>query len=308
MALSTNFFYDGIDLQSSTKIFLDKLGLIPAPNGFYKEGGVVREYVDGAFVSNDFCDCPNPCDFIFTTTSETRSVYDATLPVGTDTGAIVFRLSVSEKNAGISATYDSVNYKNTYIPSEMLTTPRDFVLFGEATLPPCPNVAIDNSYTGVYRYVMSGGDFTVQATNLSFTAYANQVYNTGLQMGMLIIPKPDTSPSTADIRIYGLCPSFDFLLDANCVEQPTPIELYSEAYSTQEEVCAASLSSPSVFYYIKRDPSEMSFNSGDVFFIDQYCQTVMPQGYYIIGEDGAKNQYINIGSDGIIFGGIETCR
>jgi hypothetical protein len=155
---------------------------------------------------------------------------------------------------------------------------------------------------------MSGGDFTVQAINLSFTAYTNQVYDTGLQMGMLIIPKPDASPSTADIRIYGLCPSFDFFLDANCVEQPTPIEVYSEAYSTEGEVCAASPSSAIVFYYIKRDPLEMSFNSGDVFFVDQYCQTAMPQGYYIIGQDGGKNQYINIGSNGVLSGGIQTCK
>jgi hypothetical protein len=308
MALSTNFFYDGADLASSTKLFMDKNGLIPAPNGFYKETGTVREYVDGAFVSTDACDCPNPCDFIFTTTNANRSVYDAALPVGTDTGAVVFRLSVSEKNAGISAVYDAVNYKNTYITSSMLTTPRDFVIFGETTPSPCPNQTTNQSYSEIDKYVMSGGDFTLQGTVPSLLVYTDQVYNTGLQMGMLIIPKPDASPSTVDIRIYGLCPSFDFFLDANCVEQPIPIELYSSAYSTDEEVCAASPSTPTVFYYIKRDPSAVSFDTGDVFFVDQYCQTPMPQGYYIFGVDGGKNQYINIGSNGVILGGIQTCK
>jgi len=308
MALSTNFFYDGNNLALSTKLFMDKNGLIPAPNGFYQEGGTVREYVDGAFVSIASCDCPNPCDFIFTTTNTDSSVYDATLPVGTDTGAVVFRLSVSEKNAGISAVYDGVNYKNTYIPSGMLTTPNDFVIFGTATLPPCPNQSADSVFTNVKGYVMSGGDFTFQNTISSLTVYANQVYNTGFQMGMLIIPKPDASPSTVDIRIYGLCPSFNFFLDANCVEQPTLIEVYSSAYSTESAVCAASPSSATNFYYIKRDPSEMSFNSGDVFFVDQYCQTPMPQGNYIIGVDGSKNQYITIGSNGVISGGIQTCK
>jgi hypothetical protein len=307
MALSTNFFYDGANLQSSTKIFLDKLGLIPAPNGFYKEGGIVREYVDGAFVSNDFCDCPNPCDFIFTTTNETRSVYDATLPVGTDTGAIVFRLSISQKNAGISATYDSVSYKNTYVPSGMLTTPRDFVLFGESTPSPCPNQLSDNSYTGVYRYVMSGGDFTVQATNLSFTAYTNQVYVTGLQMGMLIIPKPNATPSTADIRIYGLCPSFDFFLEANCVEQPSEVEVYGSVYETEIDACAGPFTSPNPLYYIKRDLSAPTYDTGDVFFVDPFCETPAAQGYYIVGQDGAKNQLIIIGANGVL-SGITTCK
>lgn len=308
MALSTNFFYDGNNLASSTKLFMDKNGLIPAPNGFYNEGGTVREYVDGAFVSTASCDCPNPCDFIFTTTNTDSSVYDALLPVGTDTGAVVFRLSVSEKNAGISAVYDGVNYKNTYIPSSMLTTPRDFVIFGTATLPPCPNQFVDSTFTNVKGYVMSGGDFTLQSTITSLTVYANQVYNTGFQMGMLIIPKPDASPSTVNIRIYGMCPSFDFFLDANCVEQPTPIEVYSSDYSTASALCSASPSTPTTFYYIKRNPSAVSFGNGDVFFADQYCQTPMPQGYYIFGVDGGKNQYINIGSNGVITGGIQTCK
>jgi len=307
MSVPNTYYIDSYEFSTATKIYIDANRTILAPTGWYKFSNTVRYFDNGEFTSSDFCDCVNPCDFIFTTTNENLSVYDATIPVDTAQGAIVFRLSVSQKNAGISATYDSVNYKNTYIPSGMLTTPRDFVLFGEATTSPCPNQLSDNNYTGVYRYVMSGGDFTLQAMNLSFTAYTNQVYVTGLQMGMMIIPKPTPVASTVDIRVYGLCPSFDFFLEGNCVEEPIAIEVYGSVYETESAACAGPLTSPNPLYYIKRDLAASTYDTGDVFFVDPFCETPATEGYYIVGQDGTKNQLIIIGANGVL-SGITACK
>jgi hypothetical protein len=306
MALSTNFFYDGSDLASSTKIFLDKLGLIPAPNGFYKEGGFVREYVDGAFVSLGNCNCENPCDFTFATTESNLSVYDATLPLDDTTGAIVFRLDVIDKNAGISAVYDSVDYKNIYVNNTLLVTSEDFVIFGEASAAPCPNTSSNQSYSDVDRYIMSAGNFEIINT-ISLSVLTSQVHVTGLGVGMLIIPKPNVSPFSIDIRVYGLCQNFSFSLDSNCVEQADEITLISGPYPNSEEVCSAEPTEPIIYYYIKRNPSAVALSEGDVFFFDPYCENPLSEGYYIISRIGLINTYIQIGAEGVLVGEPQSC-
>ena len=178
MALSTNFYYDGADLQVSTKLFMDKLGLIPAPNGFYKEGGIVREYVDGAFVSSDLCDCPNSCDYIAELTDSNRVIYDANFNVGTSTGAIVLRATPSNKNFGMSAVYNSVTYKNVYVQGSMLTTAGDFIIWGGTPLfaENCPNQFTNQTYNNVQNYVMSGNVFNPAGNIPTITANTNQVF------------------------------------------------------------------------------------------------------------------------------------
>lgn len=308
MALSTNFYYDGADLQVSTKLFMDKLGLIPAPNGFYKEGGIVREYVDGAFVSSDLCDCPNSCDYIAELTDSNRVVYDANFNVGTSTGAIVLRATPSNKNFGMSAVYNSVTYKNVYVQGSMLTTAGDFVIWGvtPSFTENCPSQFTNQTYNNVKNYVMSGNVFNPVSNIPTITANANQVFNTGFVIGMIIIPKSSAVINDVSVRWYGLCPNFDATIEGNCVESLTPFEIYSDPYETQNGACAGSIKASTTFYCVKRNPSEPTIQSFDVAFEDANAMTVMPAGYYIY-QVGVTNTVIQIGNDGIILS-INECK
>jgi hypothetical protein len=309
MALSTNFFYDGADLASSTKIFLDKLGLIPAPNGFYKENGIVREYLNGAFVSTDDCDCPNDCDYIAELTDDVSAIYNATFNVGSATGAIVLRATPSNKNFGMAAIYDSVNYKNVYVGFSMLTTPRDFVIWGQSqtSISGCPNQFADSLYTNVDNYVMSGNVFSKVSIIPSITAYANQVFNTALVLGMIIIPKTSAVINSVSVSWYGLCPNFDATIEGNCVESLFEFFIFSDAYISEAEACDGVVTSPTAFYCVKKNLSEPNITSGDVAFVDPNAVTPMPAGYYIYDASGPKNIIIQIGNDGIILS-ITECK
>ena len=308
MALSTNFFYDGTDLLTSTKLFMDKNGVIPAPNGFYKEGGIVREYLNGAFVSSDACDCPNNCDYIAELTDDVRAIYDATFDVGSDTGVIVLRATPSSKNFGMSANHWSVDYKDVYVGTSILTTARDFVIWGEIQLSTsgCPNQFGNNTYTEVDNYVMSGNVFNKVSVIPTITTYTDQVFNTALVTGMIIIPKLSAIENTVSVRWYGLCPDFAATIEGNCVEQAFPFETFGGPYETENAACLETPTSSTTFYCVKKDIDEPSINSGDVAFEDPNAVTVMPAGYYIY-DTAIPKKIIEIGSNGIILS-ITECK
>lgn len=309
MALSSNFFYDGSTLESSTKIFMDKNGLIPAPNGFYKEGGVVREYLNGAFVSTDSCDCPNNCDYIAELTDDVVAIYDATFNVGSDLGVIVLRATPTNKNFGMSANYFLIDYKDVYVGTSMLTTSRDFVIWGDAqtSISGCPNQFSNSVYTNVDNYVMSGNIFNKVNVIPTITAYNDQVFNTALTTGMIIIPKLSAIQNTISVRWYGLCPNFAANIEGNCVEQAFPFEVFSEAYNTESEACDASPSAGVSCFCIKKNLSEPNINSGDVAFEDPNAVIPMAEGFYIYDASGPSNTIIQIGNNGIILA-ILDCK
>jgi hypothetical protein len=308
MALSTNFFYDGNNLASSTKLFMDKNGLIPAPNGFYKEGGIVREYLNGAFVSSDICECPNNCDYIAELTDDVRVIYDATFDVGSDTGVIVLRATPTNKNFGMSAEYWSLSYKNVYVQNSMLSTVGDFVIWGEMPLliENCPNQSTNQTYNDVQNYVMSGNVFNPAGSIPTITANTNQVFNTGLQIGMIIIPKLSAVQNTLSVRWYGLCPNFAANIEGNCVEQAFPFETFGGPFETENEACSETPTTPTTFYCIKRNPAEPTIQSYDVAFEDENAVIPMNAGFYIY-QVGATNSIIEISNDGIILS-ITECK
>ena len=308
MALSGKYFYDGIDLASSTKIFIDKQGTIPAPNGFYKEGGIVRQYIDGAFASTQNCDCPNNCDYIAELTDDVSAIYDATFNVGTDTGVIVLRATPTNKNFGMSANYWLINYKDVYVGSSLLTTPRDFVIWGDpqTSISGCPNQFANVNYTDVDHYIMSNNMFNKVGVIPSITSYTNQVFNTGYVLGMIIIPKLSAVQNTLAVRWYGLCPNFAANIEGDCVEQAFPFETFGGPYETESEACSDTPTTPTTFYCIKRNPAEPTIQSFDVAFEDENAVIPMATGFYIF-EVGATNTIIEIGNDGIILG-ITECK
>ena len=308
MALSGKYFYDGLDLSSSTKIFIDKQGTIPAPNGFYKEGGVVRQYTDGEFVSDDVCDCPNNCDYIAELTDDVVAIYDATFNVGSDTGVVVLRATPTNKNFGMSASHWTLDYKDVYVGASMLTTPRDFVVWGDAqtSISGCPSQFADVNYTDVDNYLMSNNIFNKIGVIPTITTYTNQVYNTGLVLGMIIIPKLSAVQNSVSVRWYGLCPNFAANIEGNCVEQAFPFETYGGPYENEFDACSEPSTTSTVFYCIKRNPAEPTIQSFDVAFEDENAVIPMAAGFYIF-DVAPPRRIIEIGNNGIILG-ITECK
>jgi hypothetical protein len=59
MAINSTFYLDAADLVSATSVYLDLALLNIAPDGFYREGAVVREQSSGILLASTDCEeCP----------------------------------------------------------------------------------------------------------------------------------------------------------------------------------------------------------------------------------------------------------
>lgn len=59
MPIVNNYYINGVDLSSSTAVFLDAALSICAPDGYYSDGTIVRRQISCALVSSETC--PNCC-------------------------------------------------------------------------------------------------------------------------------------------------------------------------------------------------------------------------------------------------------
>ncbi len=64
-----NCYYDGPTLSASTAIYTDIALTVLAPDGFYGEGGIVREQVGGVLQPQSNCNCGTSMMLCYTTIS-----------------------------------------------------------------------------------------------------------------------------------------------------------------------------------------------------------------------------------------------
>lgn len=279
MSVSNIYYIDSYSFDTATKIYLDANRTIIAPTGWYKFSNKVRHFENGEFTSLEFCDCPNNCDYEFSGYVVTPSVYSADFEIGTDTGAIVIRTTPITKNIGMSANYNSVDYKDVYVNTSLLTTTEDFVIWGAATASPCPNTSTAEEYS-CQSYVMSANVFySISSTAVSIVP--SQVNVTGLEMGMIIIPKPTATAGTLNVYWYGLCNATQFSAEGNCVETLTTVEQYGFT-PNPEESCAIPIGVATPFYYVKVDPMATELSIGDVVFSDANAENKLDEGFYAL--------------------------
>jgi hypothetical protein len=279
MSVSNIYYIDSYDFASATKIYIDANRTILAPTGWYKFSNKVRKFENGSFVSTEFCDCPNNCDYEFTVNAVVPSVYSADFEIGTDTGAIVIRATPVSKNIGMSANYNSVDYKDVYVDTSLLTTAEDFVIWGAATASPCPNISTDEEYSCA-SYVMSANVF-YDISSEAVSIIPSQVNVTGLETGMIIIPKPTSATGTLNVYWYALCNSTQFSAEGNCVETLSEIEYYGFTPNS-EESCAIPIGAATTFYYVKVDPTATELSVGDVVFSDLNAENKLDEGFYAL--------------------------
>jgi hypothetical protein len=279
MSVSNIYYIDSYDFASATKIYIDANRTILAPTGWYKFSNRVRKFENGSFVSTDFCDCPNNCDYEFSVNAVVASAYSAAFDIGTDTGAIVIRTTPISKNIGMSASYNSVDYKDVYVDTSLLTTAEDFVIWGAATSSPCPNISTEQEYSCA-SYVMSANVF-YDISSEAVSIIPSQVNVTGLETGMIIIPKPTSATGTLNVYWYALCNATLFSAEGNCVETLPALEYYGFS-SNSGTACDTPIEEPNVFYYVKVDLAAPSLSVGDVVFSDPNAENKLTEGFYIL--------------------------
>jgi len=315
------YYLDGLSLSSSSAIFLD-IGLtICAPDGYYSNGSITRQLVGCRLLPQQYClSCGVTCGEFIELIGE-KGVYLLNLDTGTlptEVGAIVIHFDPLSTPDGIIVTYDGVTYNSlsspidgfhqSTIPNTSTYVGNDFSL---STL--CP-ILISGGSTIVNEYLYDGSAFNATGNTQGVTVNTGQVsLTTGANPGtcVMVIPKPNPTPSIVNVQITGICGSTtrcDFQLDC-------PTTLTAKLRTTNYPVnltpvlgifCA---DTPSLnFYSVPVSGTSSILNLFDWVFQDQYGTTVLVDGWYkvsssiTIDEDNAM-----LVENGVIVGFNTLC-
>lgn len=299
-----NFYIDGTTLSNSTAIFDDQGLTTCAAAGFYSDGIISRELV----VANNSCyllpqqacvTCATPCDSTISAGGG-QGVFYMDIDVGgtnADVGAIVVSFNPQSIPDGIQVQYDSVVYNKTSSTSFGLlqsTTPQVPTYVGSQGSQGNCNGGNPGNIEGTYNLPVSnynGTSFVGSGTNetVVITSQQNALTSSAPINCVMVIPKPNPSPATMQIKIIGPCGSTGWSMALNC---PTPLTQFLGAVNADSDSTAACnqgnrpATSVLTQYYHQPVPTTGAVGIptvNDYVFNDQNGVNFPPDGWYLHG-------------------------
>jgi hypothetical protein len=294
---SSVYYLDGPSLASSTSAYDDPGLNSIAPNGFYSDGVIVRELIDGVFQPQSTCpSCALPCNTgLVAATGD--GVWYMDMDLGSSVGAVVVTLDFPTPNAfpvGIQVLYDGVIYNSG-------SSPIYGYLSGTSGLPVflgnqsynCGLIP-NSPWSGVPVKKYDGTTFS--ASGLTETV---NVANTQLDLTILspaffymIIPKVNPSISTAQVKVITLCGSPSaFSIEVECPSGLVPFDS-SQGGASAFEACESSISW--TYYVFHVNGSAGTLGLSDMVFADVNGANPLADGYYQSNDLPAPNTWFQV--------------
>ena len=306
MAINTSYYIDAANLASATAVYLDYQRNYIAPDGFYRDGTVVRQQSGGILLAVQECSsCTGSTCNIDTDVNSYQGVYLINLDEGSSTGAIAIRINTDVYPEGIRATYNGVVYNKLSSPVDGLhqsTNYGHFTVVGQSAND-CGLVGNNNTYPELDEYLFDGSTFnftgnidsvTINSTDVSLSSVnPNELY--------MIIPKPSATPSIVNIEIVGLCGSTDFTILTAC---PAVLPDFQSSISHTNSSIHCDESYVNTYYYYSLTGSGY-VGLYDYIFTDQNGQYPLDNGYYLIDTISSGQGVIHV-VNGIVTG-ITNC-
>lgn len=280
------YYLDSPSFNTATSIYVDAGLTVCAPDGMYSNGLITRELVDCVLLPKQTCySCGSICGDTLTSGLD-MGVYDFDANLGsnsTSVGAVVIRFDPEVYPDGILVTYDGTAYNKLYSPTYGLlqsTTPGTATYVGVGAYA-CSIVLVGG--TGTFdEYDYDGASFYLTGNTQSVTVLSGQLKDTPTAPGacVMVIPKPNPTPSAMNVKIYSLCGDNDgWTIQIEC-PQLLPEFLRSEI---QGEVFNCSSPINLSFYRVPINlPASSTLQIGDLVFEDEYGTTALPDGFYLV--------------------------
>jgi len=275
-----NYYIDGTTLNNSTAVYDDAALTICAANGFYSDGISVREQVSQGsgcvLLPPQICPtCATPCGGTIGG-SGAQGVYLLDLDVGgtaTDTGAIVIVFDPLAVPDGVMCTYDGSVYNKLSAPGIGL---RQSTVAGVPTYVGSTNSDTCGVQAGTYNQTIQvfnyqQGNFVNTGTtqNVSIAPGQGQLTNGSPGDCVMVVPKPNPSPATAQFQFIGPCGGTAWNVQIAC---PTPLTGFMGTAQTQTitDVCGQqNISALSIFTTLYHQPVPINGTQG-VVTVDDY--------------------------------------
>jgi len=258
MALLGQYYYDGTSFGLATHLYTDASLTTAAPNGWYSQGGIVRQVVSGGvLLATQTCtSCIYACDSQ-AIDATLFGHYTLTVDVGTSTGPVLAEFFVESPMMAAKCTWEY----NGVTASEYSSPNKGYCegLLGDENIGGIDNLTGSGTtnYTGT-NYVNSGNTFAPGGGVITWGPYANQaaggvtLYPGGnFGTSIMVIPKNTIAVTTITFKIDMPTPPYSngWSLKVNCPANalsPVPLANYSNVDCPT--ACASTLPTPLSYY------------------------------------------------------------
>jgi hypothetical protein len=307
------YFWSGTSFASAAQLYTDSNLTIVAPDGTYSVGGITRVMAGGVLGPHTPCPtCVVPCGTGINGSGQ-QGQYALTMDVGLTTGAVIVRFNPAFVPDRCQWTYDGVS------ASEYSCTAFGYLsgIIGgyQGANPPgsfgCSGGAISNlngssgvQYSGIpYVYDVPSSTFIATGPSVPnlMGPYTNQasggttLTSAGPGWAMMVIPKPNTTPTTVDFLMDGPCGGTVWSLQVQC---PAPLNAFQ--CKPHPAACADPVGDP--FY--TAHPGSGSGASAAIFvndwaFEDVNGVTHKAAGQYLVDNNGSQD-CVTVSADGVV--------
>lgn len=278
MPIFQSYYLNGADLASSTAVFLDPLMTICAPDGFYSDGLIVREQVGCVLSVESECGgCGISCSEAVEI-SGSDGIYMLDVELGTATGATIVTFSPSNTPDGIKVVYDGLTYNALSSPVDGYhAAPTNLVTYVGNDVFDCglvsgsPYILTEYEYSGMaFNPTGNTPTVSISAPQVSLTSGADPL---GC---IMVIPKPNSTPSSISIQMYGVCSGSTYNVSVAC-----PARLRS-FFSTRDAILGETcgLDTDQIYYSVPVNGDGITLGLYDWIFQDYNGAYPVPDGYY----------------------------
>lgn len=282
MATQSTYYLNAPSLSAATAVFTDANLTTCAPDGYYRQGSVVRQLVGCVLLPPQVCPaCVDDCNTGTIEGANPESVFNVSLNVGSgpaDVGAIIIRFNPLSAPDGIYSQFDGVVYNTLSSPTYGLLSadPNIPIYIGDSSAD-CGLVIDSPHVLDVYSWYNL--TFNPTLTTETVTIVPTQLDLTATSPGdcVMVVPKPLATPSIVDIKIISPCPLTDFAMEVSC---PTILSGFSSTIVWDSFVSACVALQNQTYYYVHVNGAAGVLGLYDWVFSDYYGENVLTNGYY----------------------------
>lgn len=299
MAVNAPYFLDAADLTSATAVYLDADLAYIAPDGFYRDGTVVRQQSSGILLAVQECSsCTGlNCSQVLSLDSY-QGVYLIDLDEGSAIGAIVIKIDTNVKPEGIRAIYNGIVYNKLSSPVDGLHQSSNyghFTVVGQSAND-CALVGNNTTLNNLNEYLYDETSFVSTGDTINVTINSTDVSlsSTNPNYLYMVIPKPTATPNILNIQILGACTTVDFDVTTYC-PVALPSFLTSNAYENADIPCNALINFDTPLYFAKvHTAADTYVGLYDYVFLDANGQYPLADGFYLTDNVAVPNKVIEV--------------
>ena len=308
-----NYYFDGVSFASASMLYTNADLSTVAPNGYYGQGGIVRQLIGGpgtpTLLAALPCDgCTVPCGSGVNGSGGTGS-YSLTMNLGNSIGAALVTFNPQSVPDKCTWTYNGVSASEYSSPSEgylqgMIGT---IASAGSCSLAMTnANGSNNQSTTGAsFLYDASSTQFVNTGTPATLGPYTNQAAGgvdfTANAPGncIMVVPKPNASPENVTFVIEGPCTGTAWSIAVTC---PTALTSFTASAIGSSVSVACDLPLNQTYFNAPVSGTAGNPAVNDWVFTDANGVNQLATGIYKI----SATQYMQVSADGVITA-INTC-